>query len=271
MLAHLTLVWLALVTGSAQEAAPEYRNVDYGYAVRLPKDIKIEVTEPPAPNHGFGVHVTPDAYVWADASYAEAAGTLGEAVAETRALLQERCRETRHRTTGLGTLPAVELVLRCRSRDEAHAATIRNEVIAFRHGIRYSIALERSASEAGNARLERTFRDLIEGFTLIPRSGKGSVCIAPIQKGEPCGSGALQWRFDDDRPVTWSSTVSVARELDQDRPHRVVVSCGAKPQQSFTFRFSEFRTEDLCLFINSFYQTANLWDGTQRAPWCKCR
>jgi hypothetical protein len=52
--------------------------------------------------------------------------------------------------------------------------------------------------------------------------------------------------------------------------HRVTVMCDKQPQQSFAFRFSAFGTEpDLCLFLNDFYLTVQLWER-KRAPWCKC-
>ena len=40
-----------------------------------------------------------------------------------------------------------------------------------------------------------------------------------------------------------------------------MVLCNGKPQQSFRFRFSEFKTKELCLFINDLYQTAQLWEA----------
>ena len=37
-----------------------------------------------------------------------------------------------------------------------------------------------------------------------------------------------------------------------------MISCDGKPQQSFSFRFAELKTNDLCLFINDLYKTAQL-------------
>lgn len=57
----------------------EYCNVEYGYLVRLGNDLRVYVSTPPAPNHGFGVNLRPGApdkpdidsipYLWVDASY----------------------------------------------------------------------------------------------------------------------------------------------------------------------------------------------------------
>ncbi len=115
---------------------------------------------------------------------------------------------------------------------------------------------------------------------LSAESERGSVCVAPIPKGPPrtaatpdlfCGSGKLSLRIDTLQAVPWPNKKSLKIEdLDLNFPHRVVISCDGKPQQSFKFRFSEFKTRELCLFINDLYQTAQLWEPKQ-APWCKCK
>jgi len=58
--------------------------------------------------------------------------------------------------------------------------------------------------------------------------------------------------------------------LDLNTRHRVIVLCNHKPQQSFSFRFSEFQTQELCLFLNDLYRTVQLWE-LKRCPWCKCK
>jgi hypothetical protein len=47
-----------------------------------------------------------------------------------------------------------------------------------------------------------------------------------------------------------------------------MVLCDGKPQQSFRFRFSTFKSNRLCLFINDLYQTVQLWK-LKESPWCK--
>ena len=58
--------------------------------------------------------------------------------------------------------------------------------------------------------------------------------------------------------------------LSTEARHRVVIYRGEKPQQSFSFRFSDFKSRKPCLFLNDLYWTAQLWEP-EKAPWCKCR
>ena len=75
----------------------------------------------------------------------------------------------------------------------------------------------------------------------------------------------------DDRPfVDWPAASARIDGLDPAVRHRVVIRCDGKPHQAFGFRFSEFHSKnELCLFINDLYRTANLWDS--KPPWCKCQ
>jgi hypothetical protein len=107
----------------------------------------------------------------------------------------------------------------------------------------------------------------------------GSVCISPVHEkptntsapGFFCDSTKLTVKIDEQRPMAWPIRENVKIEaLDVTATHRVVVFCNGKPQQSFKFHFSEFKTRELCLFINDMYKTAQLWDE-ERAPWCKCK
>jgi hypothetical protein len=76
----------------------------------------------------------------------------------------------------------------------------------------------------------------------------------------------------DARDVTpWPRAERLKIEgLDLKASHRVRVFCDAKPHQTFTFRLSTFHLNELCLFINDFYQTAQLWRPAE-ARWCKCK
>ena len=53
------------------EVKDVYQNWDYGYEVRIPINLFGYGSQPPAPNHGFGILISrsPKAYVWVDASY----------------------------------------------------------------------------------------------------------------------------------------------------------------------------------------------------------
>jgi hypothetical protein len=107
----------------------------------------------------------------------------------------------------------------------------------------------------------------------------GTVCVAPtpaIQDprsapGMFCRSGKLSFKIDSDNADLFSHSKSLKIEgLETGIRHRVVIYCNDKPQQSFTFRFSDFENQDLCLFINDLYKTAQLWES-KRCPWCKCK
>ena len=109
----------------------------------------------------------------------------------------------------------------------------------------------------------------------------GAVCIAPISKdmdetrGSPgliCRSNGFSLRIDAHAPVSWPTKNSLKIDnLVLDAPHRVVVYCDGKQHQSFTFRFSDYKSTELCLFLNDLYKTVQLWDPKlQPSPWCKC-
>lgn len=111
-------------------------------------------------------------------------------------------------------------------------------------------------------------------------SETGSVCIAPVpEKPTPfsapplsvCDSSKLSVKIDAQEPIAWPIKESMKIDgLDVTTTHRVLVSCNGKPQQSFKFRFSEFQTGKLCLFINDLYKTVQLWESKD-SPWCKCK
>ena len=85
-----------------------------------------------------------------------------------------------------------------------------------------------------------------------------------------CKSGDLSLTIDAKR-VPWSEQENLKIDgLIASARHRVVIRCDNKPQQSFTFRFSELKSTDLCLFLNDLYRTPQLAPA-KSSPWCKCR
>jgi hypothetical protein len=110
--------------------------------------------------------------------------------------------------------------------------------------------------------------------------GAPTVCVAttpaspPTTAGAPdllCRSGNLSFRFDSRPQTVWPHEKCQKVEgLDSVAAHRVTVLCDGKPQQSFRFRFSDYKSPQLCLFINDLYQTAQLWEAS-RSPWCRCQ
>ena len=110
------------------------------------------------------------------------------------------------------------------------------------------------------------------------RAESESICIAPMSwkplplsaPGLYCNSEKVSLKIDAHvvpAPINRSVKISA---LDPTARHRVVVLCGGKPQQSFTFRFSQFKTNELCLFLDEAYKTAQLWEA-KGCPWCKCK
>ncbi len=86
-----------------------------------------------------------------------------------------------------------------------------------------------------------------------------------------CSSGNLSLKIDARKSVSWPHDESLQIEpLDLAPSHLVTVLCDGKPLQSFRFMFSEYTTRELCLFINDFYQTVQLWERA-KSPWCKCK
>jgi hypothetical protein len=128
---------------------------------------------------------------------------------------------------------------------------------------------------------------VIFGQTAEPESG--SLCVAPVLEkpdgrsapGLFCEPEKLSFKIDL-QPAASFQLISEQHGkyrigkslridgLDTATRHRVVIYCNGKPQQSFAFRFSDFKTKQLCLFLNDLYKTAQLWEAKQ-CPWCKCK
>ena len=121
---------------------------------------------------------------------------------------------------------------------------------------------------------------ILAPFTVFSSdSNGGSICIAPVSPKPPqtaaaslafCHSARWTVRIDESAPRSWPNKESVKVDgLSLVSKHRVVVLCDGKPQQAFSFRFSEYHKEKLCLFLNDLYQTVQLWEA-KKSPWCKC-
>lgn len=105
-----------------------------------------------------------------------------------------------------------------------------------------------------------------------------SLCVAPNSAKPPqrcapglCGSGELSLKVDDRPIVQWPKKKCVEiTGLDAGKRHKVIIYRAGKAQQSFGFRFSDYKSKKPCLFLNNLYWTAQLWES-KNAPWCKCR
>jgi hypothetical protein len=116
---------------------------------------------------------------------------------------------------------------------------------------------------------------------LAVQTESGSICIAPLPKpidGRHAAGGSAAWcssgkysiKVDAQPAVSWPEKESAKiNDVSLSVRHRIVVLCGGKPTQSFTFVFSDYKSRKLCLFFNDLYWTVQLWDA-KGSPWCKC-
>ncbi|HMC32168.1 MAG TPA: hypothetical protein VKL99_15145 [Candidatus Angelobacter sp.] len=120
-------------------------------------------------------------------------------------------------------------------------------------------------------------------FQAAPSPATGSICIAAVEApntGEkslsnPAGGNRIQHyavRIDD-LPLVHTDSKHGFRTppLEYARKHRVRIIGDGKPVASFYFKFDEFKTNNLCLFMNTLYETWQLWDMKETGRWCSCR
>jgi hypothetical protein len=123
---------------------------------------------------------------------------------------------------------------------------------------------------------------LLVSISANAQQSTGSVCIAariddPFWK-EPAtlpngeiNSHGLKVRVDK-RPVEeWPQRKSLKVEgLDTRERHLLaVLDSTGKPIESVRFKFSEYRSTNLCMAYDG-YQGIGLQEATRRTPWCKC-
>jgi hypothetical protein len=102
------------------------------------------------------------------------------------------------------------------------------------------------------------------------------VCVAPIpaapperiSPGQNCNPDTLSIGFDRREAVPWPKEDWMKFEdLDPAIRHLVVLTSDGKRIQSFWFRFSDYRSDALCLSFDG-YQGIQLQKSTPR---CKCK
>src|SRR5579863_930942 len=111
----------------------------------------------------------------------------------------------------------------------------------------------------------------------------GSVCVAariddPFWKEAatlPNGginSHGLRIRVDRRSAEEWPQRKGLKIEgLDTSEQHLLVVlDSSGKPIESARFKFSEYKSTDLCMTYDG-YQGIGLREVSRRTPWCKCR
>jgi hypothetical protein len=95
-----------------------YIDVDYGFSVLIPSNVKAFRTPEPAPNHGFGINLSesPYSYLWVDGSYAVGDyDTEQDLPMKTIYLLRSRdatnTKIVKQSRTRMGSLSAIHLVI----------------------------------------------------------------------------------------------------------------------------------------------------------------
>jgi hypothetical protein len=123
---------------------------------------------------------------------------------------------------------------------------------------------------------------VISDFATAQQANSGSVCVAaraddPFWK-EPAtpangkiNSHGLRVKVDKTPAVAWPDRKSLKIDgLNTSEGHTLaVLSADGKPIESVRFRFSEYKTTELCMNYDG-YQGIGLQEASKRAPWCKC-
>jgi hypothetical protein len=116
----------------------------------------------------------------------------------------------------------------------------------------------------------------------VAEPNTGRVCVASRAddpfRGQvipPTGevsSGGLRVRIDKRPSADWPQRKSLKIEgLDINERHLLAVVAGNdKPIESFWFRFSTYKSKDLCMAYDG-YQGIALQETSRHTPWCKCR
>ncbi len=85
-------------------------------------------------------------------------------------------------------------------------------------------------------------------------------------------SHGLSVKIDKRPAVAWPDRKSLKLDgLDMSEQHTLVVlSSNGKPIESVRFKFSGYKSTELCMTYDG-YQGLGLQEATRRTPWCKCR
>src|SRR5258708_27475991 len=123
---------------------------------------------------------------------------------------------------------------------------------------------------------------LLTGLLVTPlcsaQQQRGTVCIAPncaerpsrISPGGDYNPATLSVRIDKGQWVLWPHKESVKiSDLALGERHLVAVVSDGKRIQSFWFRFSSYKSGELCVSFDG-YQGVQLQE-TRYSPWCKCK
>jgi len=111
---------------------------------------------------------------------------------------------------------------------------------------------------------------------VMAQSGRGTLYVRPnssepptrVSPGQFYNPATLTLKIDKRPPIPWPHKESVKiDDLDVNERHLVVLTSDGKNVQSFWFRFSDYKTTDLCIGFDG-YQGVQLHE--KNSPLCKC-
>jgi hypothetical protein len=107
---------------------------------------------------------------------------------------------------------------------------------------------------------------------------RGTICVAPnpsepptrISPGGDYNPATLRLSVDKGKPILWPHKDSVKiADLNLAERHLIILTSDGKRIQSFWFRFSDYKSTDLCVDFDG-YQGVRLQEK-KYSPWCKCK
>ena len=118
---------------------------------------------------------------------------------------------------------------------------------------------------------------MLLGQCLYAESGTGAICVVPVSPEPPTRfSPGLHYnpvtlflRVDKRPPIAWSHTREMRIDgLGTDTRHLFVVISDRKPLQSLWFRFSDYKSNQLCFFFDGYGGVQVL--KANRKGYCRC-
>jgi hypothetical protein len=122
------------------------------------------------------------------------------------------------------------------------------------------------------------FLALLISQSMSAEGSEGTVCVAPNSAERPTlfspgleyNPATLSLKIDQRQTIPWPHKDSVKIDgLDLKERHLVVLTSDGKRLQSFWFRFSEYKSVDLCIAFDG-YGGPELREA-KGSPWCKCK
>ena len=113
---------------------------------------------------------------------------------------------------------------------------------------------------------------------LYGQSERGTICVAPnspepptlISPGGDYNPATLSLSIDKGKPILWPHKESIKIDgLNLAERHLIILTSDGKRIQSFWFRFSDYKSTDLCVDFDG-YQGVRLQEK-KYSPWCKCK